>query len=246
MTQVMERTETYVLGHSPEELRRLDAQGAILRPYTERLLREAGIGPGMRVLAAAQARAAARALPRVSFIEGDIAAIDEMDPFDAVVGRLILAHQPDPSAVLRRLAGQVRPGGVMAFGEILVLSPAPGWPERLLFQRAVRWLFDGLRRGGVHNEMGIRLHATFVDAGLPAPHVRLDGVAVSGADRDRLAWLVDTIRSLLPAIERFGVATAAEVGIDTLQDRLLEEATATGGAVCGAFFGGAWVRTPAT
>jgi ubiquinone/menaquinone biosynthesis C-methylase UbiE len=40
----------YILGHSPEEIRRLMVQAAILRPFTERLLRDSGVGPGMRVL----------------------------------------------------------------------------------------------------------------------------------------------------------------------------------------------------
>ena len=40
----------YILGHSDREIRRLMHQAAILRPITERLLRGAGIGRGMRVL----------------------------------------------------------------------------------------------------------------------------------------------------------------------------------------------------
>jgi ubiquinone/menaquinone biosynthesis C-methylase UbiE len=40
----------YVLGRSQDEIRRLIDQAAILRPITERLLRSAGIEPGMRVL----------------------------------------------------------------------------------------------------------------------------------------------------------------------------------------------------
>jgi ubiquinone/menaquinone biosynthesis C-methylase UbiE len=42
--------QRYVLGHAPEELRRLILQAAILRPFTARLLHDAKIGPGMRVL----------------------------------------------------------------------------------------------------------------------------------------------------------------------------------------------------
>jgi ubiquinone/menaquinone biosynthesis C-methylase UbiE len=41
---------TYALGHSPAEIQRLKNQGAMLRPITERLLRNAGIDAGMRVL----------------------------------------------------------------------------------------------------------------------------------------------------------------------------------------------------
>jgi len=40
----------YILGHSEAEIRRLQTQAAILRPITERLLRCAGIQPGMRVV----------------------------------------------------------------------------------------------------------------------------------------------------------------------------------------------------
>jgi ubiquinone/menaquinone biosynthesis C-methylase UbiE len=41
---------TYPLGHSSVEIQRLKNQGAMLRPITERLLRNAGVDAGMRVL----------------------------------------------------------------------------------------------------------------------------------------------------------------------------------------------------
>jgi ubiquinone/menaquinone biosynthesis C-methylase UbiE len=40
----------YILGHSDAELRRLMLQAALLKPITRRLLLEAGLQPGMRVL----------------------------------------------------------------------------------------------------------------------------------------------------------------------------------------------------
>src|SRR5215831_15449448 len=40
----------YVLGHSQREIRRLTTQAALLRPITERLLQNAKLAPGMRVL----------------------------------------------------------------------------------------------------------------------------------------------------------------------------------------------------
>ena len=49
--RILDEPETeYILGHSDREIRRLIRQAAILRPITERLLRRAGIGRGMRVL----------------------------------------------------------------------------------------------------------------------------------------------------------------------------------------------------
>ncbi len=43
-------TSDYVLGRSPQEYARLTLQSRILRPYTERYFRAAGLAPGMRVL----------------------------------------------------------------------------------------------------------------------------------------------------------------------------------------------------
>jgi ubiquinone/menaquinone biosynthesis C-methylase UbiE len=44
------REPHYVLGRSAEEVERLQSQAAFLRPYTERLFRDAGLAPGMKVL----------------------------------------------------------------------------------------------------------------------------------------------------------------------------------------------------
>jgi 2-polyprenyl-3-methyl-5-hydroxy-6-metoxy-1,4-benzoquinol methylase len=41
---------TYALGYSPAEIQRPKNQGAMLRPITERVLRNAGIDAGIRVL----------------------------------------------------------------------------------------------------------------------------------------------------------------------------------------------------
>lgn len=46
----MSTASHYVLGHSTHEYERLMLQGKILRPFTERTFRSAGITPGMRVL----------------------------------------------------------------------------------------------------------------------------------------------------------------------------------------------------
>ena len=47
---ILRAMDTYVMGYTQHELERLMFQGRLLRPMTERLLRGAGIGPGMSVL----------------------------------------------------------------------------------------------------------------------------------------------------------------------------------------------------
>jgi ubiquinone/menaquinone biosynthesis C-methylase UbiE len=46
----MSETAKYMLGHSQDEIGRLMRQATIVRPITERLLRNVGIQAGMRVL----------------------------------------------------------------------------------------------------------------------------------------------------------------------------------------------------
>jgi hypothetical protein len=72
--------------------------------------------------------------------------------------------------------------------------------------------------------MGMKLHAVFLDAGLPAPSMRLEGVIGGGPDFVGNEALAGVVRSLLPVMEKTGIATMQEVDIDTLADRLRDEA----------------------
>ena len=138
----------YVLGDTDLEHERLVRQAAIFNPFTERLLRHAGIGRGQRILeigsgvgdvamlaakmvgpkgkvvgverdistlAKARSRVAEARLRNVSFMESDVGDVVSSEPFDAVIGRLILEFLPSPGAVMRSLSTLVRPGGVIAF-----------------------------------------------------------------------------------------------------------------------------------
>jgi ubiquinone/menaquinone biosynthesis C-methylase UbiE len=270
----------YLLGHDRNEQLRLAEQGVILRPMTERLLRDAGVRPGMRVLdvgcgvgdvtclvaeivgptgsavgvdfagsvlATARSRVASRGLGWARFVEGNIENVPlarlATEPFDAVVGRLVLMYQPDPMAVLRHLAAMVKPGGVVVFQEGVAFTPR-AWPHRPLYDECVRRLLGTFERSGATTDMGLRLHQLFVDAGLPAPEVHLDGVMVAGADARGFRWFADVVRSALPAMERHGIATSDEIQVETLVDRLVQEALGAPGAVCGLGLGGAWARIP--
>ncbi|HEX3233943.1 MAG TPA: class I SAM-dependent methyltransferase [Gemmatimonadales bacterium] len=270
----------YLLGHSALEQRRLAEQAVILQPMTARLLDDAGMRRGMRVLdvgcgvgdvtclvadmagpegevvgldfacsvlSTARSRAASRGLAWARFVEGNVAevSLEELGStqFDAVVGRLVLMYQPDPAAVLRHLSSMVRPGGVVAFLEGVGLPPLSR-PYRPLYVGLMGRLLATFELSGARVDMGLCLHQAFVQAGLPEPEVRLEGMVIAGPDAPGFRWLTELVRSTLPAMERLGVATAEEIEIDTLADRLAREAIASPGAVCGFGLGGAWVRTP--
>lgn len=269
----------YPLGHSSEELRRLDMQADLLDPTTRWLFEQAGVRPGMHVLDAgcgpgavsalvarmvgptgqvtgvdanpavldvARDRAAAAGLDNVSFVHGDLAepgTYQELGTVDAAVGRFVLWVVPDPVEVLHRLADRVRPGGVIAFHDVAYLPPA-AVPESPTLQAMWRWISGTLRHMYGEYRMGMRLHPTFVQAGLPAPTMRMDAYMGGGPDWPGYTVMADLVRSMLPGIVQAGIATAAQIDIDTLGDRLRDEIVAQGGSVASWSFVTAWTRKP--
>jgi hypothetical protein len=58
------------------------------------------------------------------------------------------------------------------------------------------------------------------------------------------AWVSTTVRSLLPRMEALGVATAAEIDIDTLEARMRVELREAQALHVGPLMVGAWARVP--
>ena len=65
----------------------------------------------------ARKRASAMGFDNTTFHPADISTFTDVQPFDAIVGRLVLEFLPDPAATISRLSGLLRPGGIMAFQE---------------------------------------------------------------------------------------------------------------------------------
>jgi SAM-dependent methyltransferase len=263
----------YVLGHSARELARLEQQAAFFTELTRDGLIRAGIEPGMRVLdlgcgvgdvsliasdlvgptgavtgidispsalAIARARAAASDRP-ASFIAESLETFAHFADFDAVVGRFILVHFPDPAAAVAAVVKQLRHGTRVAFLEMDMSTAVCSAPFPLLDAQVARIgaVYDRL---GLTPNMGLRLYRTFRAAGLTptlrgATHVGHSGEAAG------FAFLTESIRSLAPAMERLGVATADEIGIDTLFDRLVAAGAASDLAIFYPRFVTAWAWT---
>jgi hypothetical protein len=91
--------------------------------------------------------------------------------------------------------------------------------------------------------MGFKLFSTFIAAGLPAPSMQLETLVAGAANNaDPLHLVADLVETLADTIERLGVATAAEIGLETLAERMISEATANGSVILGRFEVGAWSR----
>jgi len=193
-------------------------------------------------IAAAGEAAAARGFKHVSFLQGDPTDMNFEQPFDAVVGRYVLLFQEDAGHMLRRLARHLRPGGIVAFHE-------PDWsflrsePAAPLYDRCCRWIVETFERVNTSTNMSAKLRRAFVDAGLGAPAMRLQtviGDAVSAAE-----WLravAELAIVLAPTMEREGIATLAEIGGETLADRIIRDVAENHSTIVGRAEIGAWVR----
>jgi hypothetical protein len=115
------------------------------------------------------------------------------------------------------------------------------WPKVQLYEKVSHWMRETFRRGGVHHDIGSKLYHLFRQAGLPGPillhHMTVGGGADTRPSCENCAGIV---RSMLPRMERFGVATADEVQVETLAERLEREASAADAQVSFVPITGAW------
>lgn len=201
-----------------------------------------GVDRAPAAVVTARRRAEVLSLRNVSFREGDPADMTFEQPFDAVVGRYVLVFQPDPATMLQKLVAHVRRGGVVVFHEPDFDSER-SFPPVPTYDRCCRWVVEALRLSGADPRMGIKLHGTFVAAGLPAPSMGLESLIGGGANSsDPVHFKTDLARSLVPEMERLGIATAREVDVQTLAERMLDEIIGSNSVIVGRSEIGAWSR----
>jgi SAM-dependent methyltransferase len=265
---------SYPFADRVAEDERLVAQGRLFDPLTRRVLEQAGVRAGMRVLdlgsgAGNVARVAAELVgpggavvgierdpaavelarrrtgeTKVEYRVGDVQTLDGVEGgFDAVVGRLVLMYLPDPVAALRRAASRLRPGGLLCVHEADLAYPSAS-PLTPLWSEVHGYFLLALEKAGIARRMGLQLYPAFRAAGLPVPNLLIEAFAEGGPDAPAWAW-ANVISAAVPLMEKFGVATRAEVDPPTLADRLLAETLGADGCVVGPPMTGAWVTVPA-
>ncbi len=177
----------------------------------------------------------------ITFVPADLHHLPDLGAFDAVVGRLVLMYAPDPVVLLRDLVRQVRPGGIVAFQEIDLTTPI-AWPESALYAHMFRWMVDAFHAAGADPRMGLKLFATYRAAGLPTPELETTRLLGGGPDFCAYAQGTMVLRSLLPLILAKGIATADEIDIDTLEERVRADVVAGGGVISMPMHIGARIR----
>ncbi len=269
---------TYTMGRTQAETDRLIRQSRMYSGLTRRMLTEAGLSNGMKVLdigsgagdvalaaaelvgsagrvvgvdvnveilETARARVAQAGQDNVEFMAGDVRTLDLEDDFDALIGRFVLMYMADPTETLRQLSKWVRPGGIVAFHEIgFNAENLPHAIDTPLAHDLFDWTMEVFNRSGAHADLAYRLYRTFVDAGLPEP--RLEYTALGGGEPGwpGYQYIADSVQSVLPLLEHFGIATAEEADVATIPERLRADVAATKSPIVMPMTVMAWTRLP--
>ena len=187
-----------------------------------------GVDVNAAILDAARQRAADAGIWNVEFVAGDARNFDFPDKFDAVVGRFVLMYMADPAGAFAKLITHLKPGGIAAFQEPeYTLYPAFVHPHTPLMNQLIEWILDVFEHSGAHLDMGIGLYRAFVDAGLPPPEMHFQSPIGAAETWAGYRYMATIFQSLLPLLEKYGLATSEQVGIDTLAERLRQEVLAS-------------------
>jgi len=211
------------------------------------------VGPGGHVtgididegaLAIAAARAREQGLNHIDFRHGNISEYRTDATYDAVIGRHILIHTPDPRVVVGMAHSLLNPGGIAVFQEYDFSVIHRPFPEAPLYERIFEIFREFFAKMG-HGNIGTRLFHLFTEEGFPSAQCRVEYPMDGGADSPFYEWVAESFRSIMLRAEALGIVRSDEVvGIDSLAARLKEETILQRGCVPGPAMVGCFARKP--
>ena len=203
-----------------------------------------GIDRDATSVAWANNRVAEAGYKNIHFQVAEFHEFTDSAPFDALVGRFILMYLPDPAATLRHLSQQLRSGAAIAFMEPDFTVDSRIFPEFPQFKACSMWITEALRHSGARVDMGMHLYATYRAAGFVKTATEATHLSGCGFSREMADLFAETIRSILPKIVQYGIATLEEVQIDTLADRMDAAVRNADPQWVGSRYISAWARKP--
>jgi SAM-dependent methyltransferase len=219
----------------------------MLRPITERLLRNAGIDAGMRVLdLGCGAGDVAMLGAELVGPQGSVVGIDRSQEVLNVAKEparegglrqsdrrvfsprtlrsrnrpIHLIHQSEPVTLLRNAARLVRPGGALAFHEVRVSDDTGSFPHVPLWDVTVSLIRTALQSSLQNYYAADRFVEHFSDAGLPCPHLFCEKLVGGSADSPLYGSLAELLQSLQPRLDRMRIVLGDTFTMESLESRL--------------------------
>jgi ubiquinone/menaquinone biosynthesis C-methylase UbiE len=201
-----------------------------------------GIDQDANSLSIAQNRVNQLKITNLSFVQGNLNdQLQEIGMFDAVVGRRVLMYLPEPVESIHKISAVLKPGGVVVLQE----HDSTMGPGRLtpmpLHEQVLNWIRQTIECEGADIHMGFHLPFVLTQAGLVVEHVRAEAIVHTPETNYPFANIV---RSMLPRIVRYQVASEDEIDIDTLEKRLIEERRNANSVYISEMVFGIWARKP--
>ncbi|MFJ3229317.1 methyltransferase domain-containing protein [Streptomyces sp. NPDC086783] len=202
-----------------------------------------GLDKSATAVGVAKARAIAEGLNNCNFEARDIETADVPTSSDLVVGRLILAYLSNAEDVVRRIVGSLKMGAVVAFQEINLgdYAMSPGLP---LHDGCLRWIRQAFKESGLCAESGTRLLELLKRSGVVNAAAVHTARVETWDDAVAPDYFSETVRSMLPIITGLGIASTAEIGIDSLAARLRKELEENQGTIILPGLVSAWGYAP--
>jgi ubiquinone/menaquinone biosynthesis C-methylase UbiE len=201
-----------------------------------------GLDRSVDALAVARQRCHDAHESHVSFVEGDVVSWRAADPFDVVIGRLVLFHVVDPAAVVRHHLANLRQGGLLLAIDF-DLGGCRAEPFVALAYDAVQWVERAFMAAGASPRIGARLATILRQVELR--DVNTLGVQAYLQPDDPMAasLLAGVVRSVAPVMVERGIATAEQVDVQTIEARIAHELQRHHAVLMPPTVVGAWRRT---
>jgi SAM-dependent methyltransferase len=265
---------SYPFSDRTVEDERLVAQSRLFDPLTHRLLREAGLAPGMRVLdlgsgagnvtrlaadlvgphggvvgverdpAAVELARRRTDAANIEFRVGDVQTLDGIEDGFDAVVGRLVLMYLTDPVAALRRAAERVRPGGLVCMHEADLEYLWASPQTPLWDEVRGYFLTALEKAGIEWRMGPSLFTAFRAAGLPAPRLLVETFAEGGQGAPSWGW-ANVVSAAVPLMERLGVATRSDVDPATLADRLLAETLAQDGCVIGPPMTGAWTTLPA-
>jgi SAM-dependent methyltransferase len=200
-----------------------------------------GIDRAVQALTIARQRAEAAGESHVSFVEGEVGRWRADEPFDAVIGRLVLFHLADPVMAIRHHVGNLRPGGLFVAVDYDIGASRTEPPVGVA-DDALQWVMQAFSAAGASPTIGARLGPILDRSGLE--HITTFGVQayLPAHDPAGPALLAGVVRSLASEIIRRGIATVEQLDLATLERRVADELRRQDAVLLPPTVVGAWAR----
>jgi ubiquinone/menaquinone biosynthesis C-methylase UbiE len=174
-------------------------------------------GPGGRVIGIdkdevvieiARREAGERGIANVDFLRADITEREPGPDFDLVYARFLLTHLRNPAETVARLAHALRPGGILLVEDVDFRGHFC-YPHSPAFDRYVELYTETVRRRGGDPNIGPRLPALLVEAGLE--EIEMNVVQPAGTSGEVKLITPITMERIAEAVLTEGLASRHEI-----------------------------------